>query len=235
MPRRRRSGYRPGVTFKAIPSGSPLPGGPPWSAPAGAPRPCQDPVPCTDLMHGGRNGGTTLAQPSLGDAGAASKREPGGPTQSNSSCASEATQFGNPALTPAGLCAARASAPDLGALGLGETLNPIPILGTACPRAQDAPHALPLARARCAPTALSLEQLLECFGQRPGAQAQSYMRLAAAAARAAASATAAPAQDARASAPVCSSVYEQSSGFRVDMISERPLGLCSVARCACMG
>ena len=186
MPRRRRSsGYRPGVTFKATPPDSPRPGGPPWSAPAGALKPYQDPKPCGDLMYGGRNGGATLAQPSLGDAGGVGKRESGGPTQSNSSCASEATQVGA-ALAPAGLPplrtlrAARASAPDLGALGLGGTLNPNPggPPRAACRMTQDDLRVLPAARVHSAPTAPSLEQLLECFGQRSAAQAQGAQALA---------------------------------------------------------
>ena len=185
MPRRRRSsGYRPGVTFKATPPDSPRPGGPPWSAPAGALKPCPDPKSCGDLMYGGRNGGATLAQPSLGDAGGAGKGESGGPAQSNSSCASEATQVGA-ALTPTGLPplrtlrAARASTPDLGALGLRRTLhpNPGPSPG-ACPTTQDDLRVLPAARVHSAPTAPSLEQLLECFGQRSAAQAQGAQALA---------------------------------------------------------
>lgn len=211
MPRRRRSsGYRPGVTFKATPPDSPRPGGPPWNAPAGALAPYQDPKPCGDLMYGGRNGGATLAQPSLGDAG---KRESGGPTQSNSSCASEATQVGA-ALTPAGLPplrtlrAARASAPDLGALGLGGTLNPNPggPPAAARPTTQDDLYVLPAARVHSAPTALSLEQLLECFGQRSAAQAQGAQALAQGYGHpAAASAAACPAHDARAGTLVRSS------------------------------
>lgn len=231
VPRRRRSnGYRPGIMLKPAPLSSPLPPTAAWSPVASLGKPRLDPAtpwqsesPASSLARewcdqgqgfkgvgfDGQCRRVCTAQPSLGDAPAPHEgvRDAGGPTQSSSSCASEATQFGRGAfgLHPnssspsnphtARRCVAGPGAPKPHSL---RTLN---LAGDPA-----TPSAF-AARQWLAPVAaaLSLEELLKLYDRKPPVKRSGFDSLsatAAAAANAAAAAVLCAARDTRAAAAV---------------------------------